>query len=84
MTNISSAHERTSALNKMEEEKRCFVCARKLSLAMRLRCRCGLTLCRRHLIAISHECDYDYKALARDQLEKSLQATKAEKVRDKI
>eukprot|EP00658_Telonema_sp_P-2_P078951 TRINITY_DN7520_c0_g1_i7.p1 TRINITY_DN7520_c0_g1~~TRINITY_DN7520_c0_g1_i7.p1 ORF type:complete len:156 (+),score=19.94 TRINITY_DN7520_c0_g1_i7:267-734(+) len=54
---------------KKKKEGRCPVegCRKKVGLTG-FQCRCGSTFCSLHRYSDAHACDFDYKALAREQL----------------
>ncbi|ODM98974.1 AN1-type zinc finger protein 4 [Orchesella cincta] len=47
---------------------RCNVCKKKLGIACRYQCRCGLTFCSVHRYPETHECSFDYKTEGRNKL----------------
>eukprot|EP00656_Telonema_subtile_P029698 TRINITY_DN3277_c0_g2_i3.p1 TRINITY_DN3277_c0_g2~~TRINITY_DN3277_c0_g2_i3.p1 ORF type:complete len:195 (-),score=29.45 TRINITY_DN3277_c0_g2_i3:316-900(-) len=55
--------------SKKKKEGRCPVegCRKKIGLTG-FHCRCGSTFCALHRYSDAHECDFDYKALARSQI----------------
>jgi hypothetical protein len=61
---------------------RCFNCNKKVGLGG-FQCRCGNVFCSHHRHADQHNCTYDYKSAAREQLVKAnplVTATKVEKI----
>ncbi|ONK72430.1 uncharacterized protein A4U43_C04F19350 [Asparagus officinalis] len=63
-------------LEKLEESKplsrsvnRCSNCQKKVGLTG-FRCRCGRLFCGQHRYSDVHDCSFDYKALAREQISK--------------
>lgn len=62
--------------------KRCFSCKKKIGLTG-FQCHCGYFYCSEHRYSDKHDCDYDYQANAREQLEKAnpvVVASKLEKI----
>ncbi|KAF6005359.1 Zinc finger, AN1-type domain 6 [Cyanidiococcus yangmingshanensis] len=60
----------------------CFQCNRRVGL-LGFKCRCGYTFCSVHRYAEQHDCDYDYRARAREQLANAnpvVAASKLEKI----
>jgi len=61
---------------------RCFNCNKKVGLGG-FQCRCGNVFCSHHRHADQHNCTYDYKSAAREQLVKAnplVTGTKVEKI----
>ncbi|XP_078432854.1 zinc finger A20 and AN1 domain-containing stress-associated protein 11-like [Wolffia australiana] len=58
---------------------RCSGCRRKVGLTG-FRCRCGLLFCAAHRYSDRHDCAYDYKAAARDAIQKANPVVKASKI----
>ena len=65
-----------------ENTKKCWTCNKKIGLTG-FKCRCGYFYCGTHRYSDMHPCDFDYKALAKDELSKSNPLVMASKV-DKI
>ena len=49
---------------------RCKVCNKKVGLTS-FACRCGFTFCLTHSFSSKHSCVFDYKGLAKAQIERS-------------
>eukprot|EP00186_Timspurckia_oligopyrenoides_P000388 CAMPEP_0182441976 /NCGR_PEP_ID=MMETSP1172-20130603/944_1 /TAXON_ID=708627 /ORGANISM="Timspurckia oligopyrenoides, Strain CCMP3278" /LENGTH=280 /DNA_ID=CAMNT_0024636607 /DNA_START=97 /DNA_END=939 /DNA_ORIENTATION=+ len=68
---------------KIQKNKgRCFECRKKVGLTG-FTCRCGFVYCGEHRYADRHECEFDYKSHAKDQLIKAnplVVAAKLEKI----
>ncbi|CAL8110937.1 unnamed protein product [Orchesella dallaii] len=47
---------------------RCNACRKKLGIACRYQCRCGLTFCSVHRYPEAHECTFDYKTEGRNKI----------------
>jgi len=65
---------------------RCFSCNKKVGLSG-IQCRCGNVFCSHHRHADQHNCTYDYKSAAREQLVKAnplVTGTKIKKIKSKI
>jgi len=58
---------------------RCWTCKKKVGLAG-FHCRCDGVFCGVHRYSDKHECDFDYKALGREQLTKANPTVAAEKL----
>lgn len=65
----SSPSDTPSKKKKKKKEGRCPVegCRKKIGLTG-FECRCGSVFCSIHRYSDAHNCDFDYKALARDQI----------------
>ena len=66
----------------IKNNKRCFECKSKLSLAQREcnKCLCGGVYCSKHRLAEQHSCSYDYKTDGKKLLEKRNPRIVAEKL----
>jgi len=58
---------------------RCLTCRKKVGLTGFL-CRCGGTFCSMHRYTDSHQCTFDYKKVAREQIAKQNPVVIAEKI----
>jgi predicted nucleic acid binding AN1-type Zn finger protein len=58
---------------------RCLTCRKKVGLTGFL-CRCGGTFCSTHRYTDSHQCTFDYKKVAREQIAKQNPVVMAEKI----
>lgn len=58
---------------------RCWTCKKKVGLTG-FHCRCDGIFCGAHRYSDKHECDFDYKALGREQLTKANPTVAAEKL----
>uniref|UniRef100_A0A0A9HH50 AN1-type domain-containing protein n=1 Tax=Arundo donax TaxID=35708 RepID=A0A0A9HH50_ARUDO len=58
---------------------RCLTCCKKVGLTG-FQCRCGGTFCSMHRYIDSHECTFDYKKVAREQIAKQNPVVIAEKI----
>ncbi|XP_062189563.1 zinc finger A20 and AN1 domain-containing stress-associated protein 9-like [Phragmites australis] len=58
---------------------RCLTCRKKVGLTG-FQCRCGGTFCSMHRYTDSHECTFDYKKAAREQIAKQNPVVIAEKI----
>jgi len=58
---------------------RCLTCRKKVGLTGFL-CRCGGTFCSMHRYTDSHQCTFDYKKVAREQIAKQNPVVMAEKI----
>lgn len=65
--------------NKQKNKERCFLCQRKVGL-LGFQCRCGFIFCGSHRHADQHDCQFDYRELARQQLSKANQKVVADKL----
>jgi predicted nucleic acid binding AN1-type Zn finger protein len=77
----SEANER-SLKKEQKDHGHCFQCNRRVGL-LGFKCRCGYTFCSVHRYAEQHNCDYDYRARAREQLANAnpvVAASKLEKI----
>ncbi|KAL7054886.1 hypothetical protein AAHC03_024467 [Spirometra sp. Aus1] len=62
--------------------KRCLECNKKLTIVEQgIECACGGSFCSYHRYTDRHNCSFDYRAEAREKLEKANPTVKAEKVR---
>jgi predicted nucleic acid binding AN1-type Zn finger protein len=61
---------------------RCPECNKKLTLVMEAsnRCRCGLTFCSGHRSPEDHRCGFDYRAVEKDKLKKTMVQIVPEKI----
>lgn len=68
---------------KVQKNKgRCFSCRKKVGLTG-FECKCGYVYCGEHRYSDKHQCDFDYKSSAREQLTKAnpvVVASKLEKI----
>ena len=65
-----------------ENTKKCWSCKKKVGLTG-FKCRCGYVYCGTHRYSDMHPCDFDYKALGKDELAKSnpvVMGSKVEKI----
>ncbi|OEL21502.1 Zinc finger A20 and AN1 domain-containing stress-associated protein 9 [Dichanthelium oligosanthes] len=58
---------------------RCLTCRKKVGLTG-FQCRCGGTFCSTHRYTDSHQCTFDYKKVAREQIAKQNPVVMAEKI----
>ncbi|KAG0541768.1 hypothetical protein BDA96_02G045900 [Sorghum bicolor] len=58
---------------------RCLTCRKKVGLTG-FQCRCGGTFCSMHRYTDSHQCTFDYKTAAREQIAKQNPVVMAEKI----
>ncbi|KAI6669831.1 hypothetical protein NL676_004716 [Syzygium grande] len=58
---------------------RCAACRRRVGLTG-FRCRCGVTFCGSHRYPEQHGCDFDFKAMGREQISKANPVVVAEKL----
>ncbi|VVA91096.1 unnamed protein product [Arabis nemorensis] len=58
---------------------RCLSCNKKVGVTG-FRCKCGSTFCGAHRYPESHDCEFDFKAAARDAIAKANPVVKADKV----
>lgn len=58
---------------------RCLTCRKKVGLTG-FQCRCGGTFCSMHRYTDSHQCTFDYKTVAREQIAKQNPVVMAEKI----
>jgi predicted nucleic acid binding AN1-type Zn finger protein len=58
---------------------RCLTCSKKVGLTG-FQCRCGGTFCSIHRYTDSHQCTFDYKTAAREQIAKQNPVVMAEKI----
>lgn len=58
---------------------RCFSCRKKIGLTG-FQCRCDYFFCSEHRYSDKHECDYDYKALGQELLQKANPVVVASKI----
>ncbi|BAM83368.1 zinc finger protein [Cyanidioschyzon merolae strain 10D] len=71
-----------SPKREQKDHGNCFKCNRRVGL-LGFKCRCGFTFCSLHRYAEQHDCDYDYRARAREQLASAnpvVAASKLEKI----
>ncbi|KRZ78175.1 AN1-type zinc finger protein 5, partial [Trichinella papuae] len=61
-------------------KKRCKVCRKRLGL-FSYECRCGAEFCGIHRYTDRHVCNFDYKALGREEIAKNNQSVKPEKIK---
>ena len=72
-------------LNHLQAEKesnRCFTCSKKVNL-LGFKCKCGSTFCKTHRLPEDHDCEFDFKELAKARLAKenpNITAAKMEKI----
>ena len=64
---------------KKKKKNRCHSCKKNVGL-MGLKCKCGLLFCTTHLHPESHNCTFDHKSCARDNLSKNLTKVAATKI----
>ena len=64
---------------KKKKKKKCEICKKKLSL-MDYSCRCGKFYCMKHRLPEEHQCQFDYKKLGREIVDKNNPQVVAEKV----
>uniref|UniRef100_A0A0V0J5F0 AN1-type zinc finger protein 5 n=1 Tax=Schistocephalus solidus TaxID=70667 RepID=A0A0V0J5F0_SCHSO len=75
---VASATQRTAS----PVGKRCGECNKKLTIVEQgIECACGGSFCSYHRYTDRHNCSFDYRAEAREKLEKANPTVKAEKVR---
>lgn len=58
---------------------RCFSCRKKVGLTG-FECKCGYVFCGEHRYSDKHDCDFDYRENAREQLKKANPVIVAEKL----
>ena len=66
----------------VKEENRCFTCSKKVNL-LGFKCKCGSTFCKSHRLPEDHDCEFDFKELARAKLAKenpNITAPKIQKI----
>ena len=66
----------------VKEENRCFTCTKKVNL-LGFKCKCGSTFCKSHRLPEDHDCEFDFKELARAKLAKenpNITAPKLQKI----
>eukprot|EP00030_Apusomonadida_sp_AF-17_P007728 a842913_191.p2 GENE.a842913_191~~a842913_191.p2 ORF type:complete len:166 (-),score=42.85 a842913_191:281-724(-) len=69
-----------SVSSKSDKKKnKCSQCKKKVGLHG-FKCKCGSVFCAMHRYADAHACTYDYRAEAREHLEKANPAVRGEKV----
>jgi len=66
---LSESPSPGSSLNLSDIRSRCFMCKKKLGLTG-FQCKCGNYYCAMHRYSDKHNCDYDYKKAARENLSK--------------
>ena len=59
---------------------KCQICKKKLTIAMQMKCKCGIYTCSEHKPSIAHNCTWDYKQEHSQELEKKLIGVKTQKV----
>jgi hypothetical protein len=63
-----------------EVKRRCFVCSKKLSLAMQIKCKCNQMFCSIHKYPDNHRCAFDYATHNKEILAKRGIKVVAEKI----
>lgn len=74
--NVSQNSE--SSLESMKNIIPCFVCGKQSIYNMK--CRCSLSLCKRHFCTEKHNCKFDFTAHANVQISDKLQKIESEKI----
>merc|ERR1711874_602086 len=79
---LGAGEESATPAKRKKKRKRCALdsCKTKLGLTA-YSCRCGRMFCPLHMPAEEHQCDFDYQAEAREQIEEENPKVVAEKVR---
>ncbi|KRZ31770.1 AN1-type zinc finger protein 5, partial [Trichinella pseudospiralis] len=73
-SNLSGSHSTPAP------KKRCKVCRKRLGL-FSYECRCGAEFCGIHRYTDRHVCNFDYRALGREEIAKNNQSVKPEKIK---
>lgn len=61
-------HQESPQVHPQEARTRCWTCSRKVGLAA-VACKCGYIFCSTHRYAEQHACTFNYRVLARRQIE---------------
>lgn len=61
---------------------RCHNCKKKIGIACRYQCRCGLTFCSVHRYPEAHNCTFDYKTEGRNKLRENNPVIVAQKIQE--
>jgi predicted nucleic acid binding AN1-type Zn finger protein len=72
-----------NAVKKSESKNRCGCCQSKLKLTD-LTCKCGQRFCSKHFFAELHNCTYDFKASAMENLKKTIDVGKLKEKLERI
>ena len=78
--NVEKEHIKVEKKKKKKKKKnRCHNCKKNVGL-MGFKCKCGLLFCTTHLHPECHNCTFDHKSCARDNLSKNLTKIAAAKI----
>ncbi|KAI3972082.1 hypothetical protein MKW92_031606 [Papaver armeniacum] len=75
----SASSSATSEESGAVAKNRCFSCNKKVGLTG-IKCKCGSVFCSLHRYPEKHSCDFDYKSVGRESLEKLNPQVKADKI----
>ncbi|KAG0541767.1 hypothetical protein BDA96_02G045800 [Sorghum bicolor] len=75
----AAAQEQQQPPNPKPPSNRCLSCRKKVGLTG-FQCRCGGTFCSTHRYTDSHQCTFDYKTAAREQIAKQNPVVMADKI----
>ncbi len=72
-----------NTVNQAKSNNRCGCCKTKLKLTD-LTCKCGYRFCSKHFFAELHNCSYDFKASAMENLKKTIDVGKLKEKLERI
>lgn len=78
-TDISSNEVADLPASQQKKPNRCFQCHKKVNL-MGFSCRCGHVFCTTHRYSEAHNCQYDYREEAQEEIRKANPVVVAKKV----
>jgi len=61
---------------------RCHSCKKKIGIACRYQCRCGLVFCTTHRYPETHDCTFDYKTEGRNKIREANPVIVARKIQE--
>jgi len=73
---------KSSVVKKGGSAVRCHTCKKKIGIACRYQCRCGLTFCATHRYPETHSCTFDYKTEGRNQIREANPVIVAPKIQN--